>query len=103
MLTFAASGAKDDRYYERVRAMSKEVATLKRQPGRNIMRYGNGVLDETLVAHKLIDEVQLAIIPVTVGVGRRLFEGIDTSHIALTLKGTKAFKSGIVVVTYACS
>jgi dihydrofolate reductase len=125
MLEFAASAAKGDAYYDRVRALPKlvasttirpsenttvlrgdlarEIATLKRQPGKTVMRYGNGVLDETLVANKLIDELQLAIVPVTVGAGRRLFEGVDTSRLTLKLKGTKHFTSGIVTVTYVCA
>ena len=126
MLVFAASRANGDAYYDRVRAMPKlvasttmrdasenttvlrgdvarELAALKRQPGRTIMRYGNGVLDQTLLAHGLIDELQLAVIPVVVGAGRRLFEGLDTSRLALKLKGTKHFASGIVTITYTCA
>jgi dihydrofolate reductase len=125
MLEFATSGAKGDAYYDRVRGMPKlvasttirepprnvtvltgdlarEIAALKRQPGKTIMRYGNGVLDQTLVANRLIDELHLSIIPVTVGAGRRLFEGVDTSRLALDLKGTKRFTSGIVTIAYAC-
>src|SRR5882757_6199941 len=103
MLESIASGIKGDPYYDRMSKMpkfvpsttlhegrwngtvlkgdiAKEISKLKEQPGKSIMRYGNGVLDKTLIANKLIDELQLAIIPVTVGTGRRLFEGIDVSH-----------------------
>jgi hypothetical protein len=38
---------------------------------------------------------------VTVGAGRRLFEGIDTSRLGLEVKATRHFRSGIVTVTYA--
>lgn len=123
MLESIASGIKGDPYYDRIGKMpkfvpsttlregrwngtalkgdiAKEISTLKQQPGKNIMRYGNGVLDKMLVTNKLIDELQLAIIPVTVGTGRRLFEGVDTSSLGLKVKGVTHFKSGIVTVSY---
>jgi dihydrofolate reductase len=37
------------------------VAELKQQPGGNIVKYGNGPLDATLVAHGLIDEFHLLV------------------------------------------
>jgi dihydrofolate reductase len=39
------------------------VADLKRQSGGNIIKYGNGPLDVTLMEHGLIDEFHLLVIP----------------------------------------
>jgi dihydrofolate reductase len=77
-----------------------EVAKLKRQPGKNLLKYGSGNLDRTLIAHELIDEFRLWIFPVKVGSGARLFEGVDTAHLNLKLVGTKTHSNGIVLLTY---
>jgi dihydrofolate reductase len=64
------------------------------------MKYGNGNLDRTLIAHNLIDEFHFSIFPVVVGKGRRLFEGIDTTHLKLKLTGTTRFSDGVVTFSY---
>jgi dihydrofolate reductase len=76
------------------------VAKLKNQPGKNIMKYGTSQLDRTLIRHNLIDEFHFSLFPVAVGVGQRLFEGIDTSHLKLELTDTTTFSNGVVVLTY---
>src|SRR5207247_1385565 len=43
------------------------VASLKLEPGGNIVKYGNGRLDATLMEHGLIDEFHLLVTPVAVG------------------------------------
>lgn len=76
------------------------VAALKQQPGKDTMKYGNGALTRTLVEHDLIDEFVLSIIPVVVGTGRSLFEGIDMRHLRLELTGTTRFGNGVVTLSY---
>ena len=80
--------------------VAAEVARLKDQPGKTIMKYGTGQLDRTLIGHGLIDEFHLSVFPLVVGSGLRLFEGIDTGGLALKLTGTKTFGNGIVQLTY---
>jgi len=75
-----------------------EVASLKQQPGRNILKFGTGELDRTLMQHDLVDEFHFWVCPVAAGSGQRLFDGIDTTH--LRLLDTTRFRSGIVVLTY---
>lgn len=77
-----------------------EIAGLKSRPGKTIMKYGTGQLDRTLIGHGLIDEFRFSVFPLVVGSGLRLFEGIDTSGLSLTLTGTKTFANGIVQLTY---
>jgi dihydrofolate reductase len=124
LLESRGSGLTGDPYYDRVGSLPKfvasttlqtassnakvikgdvaeEVSSLKRQPGKNIMKYGNGSLDRTLIEHDLIDEFHLSIFPVVVGAGRRLFEGIDPSHLKLKLTGTTKFSNGVVKHVYA--
>jgi dihydrofolate reductase len=74
------------------------VSRLKEQPGDNILKYGTGELDRTLMDHDLVDEFHFWMFPLALGAGQRLFDGIDTTR--LELVDTKRFKSGIVVLKY---
>jgi dihydrofolate reductase len=77
-----------------------EVARLKSEPGKAIMKYGTSLLDRTLVKHGLIDEFHFSVFPVVVRRGPRLFDGIDISGMKLTLTATKTFGNGVVALTY---
>jgi dihydrofolate reductase len=122
---FAASWGKvkGDAYIDRINAMPKfvvsktlhestwnatvlkgdavdEINRLKRQPGKDLIKYGTGNLDRTLVPSGLIDEFHIWTVPVIVGQGQRLFEGVDPSTLKLKLKAEKSFGSGSVLLTY---
>lgn len=75
-----------------------EVAKLKQQSGKHILKFGTGVLDRTLMQHHLVDEYHFWLFPVAAGSGQRLFDGIDATH--LNLLDTTRFSSGIVVLSY---
>lgn len=75
------------------------VADLKQRSDGNIIKYGNGPLDATLMEHGLIDEFHLLITPVAVGRGRHMFEGIDTAP-ALNLVDVTRFSNGVVILIY---
>lgn len=84
--------------------IDRDVATfvddLKRNGGRNLLKYGNGPLDATLMQHGLIDEFHLFLTPVAVGNGKHLFADIDTApHLALV--NVTQFDSGVIVLVYA--
>jgi dihydrofolate reductase len=49
------------------------VAELKSRPGRHLQIHGSARLAQSLLAAGLVDEIRLAIAPVVVGQGRRLF------------------------------
>src|ERR1700722_5176838 len=75
------------------------VADLKRQPGGNIVKYGNGPLDLPLMASGLIDEFHLLLTPVAAGSGQHLFADIpDAPH--LSLADVRRFASGVLVLIY---
>lgn len=77
----------------------EEVSRLKGQPGKNITIVGSGELVNTLSQHDLIDEFQLMVCPVVLGVGKHLFNG-GSDKKALKLVDTKAFGSGMLFLTY---
>lgn len=80
--------------------VADEVARLKEQPGGNILKWGTGELDRTLMEHGLVDEFHFWYFPVIVGAGKHLFEGagFDTTH--LKLADVNRFDSGIAVHVY---
>jgi dihydrofolate reductase len=80
--------------------VAEEVAKLKEQPGGNIMKWGTGELDHTLVLNGLVDEFHFWYFPVIVGAGKHLFEGagFDTTH--LKLADLHRFDSGLTVHVY---
>jgi dihydrofolate reductase len=78
--------------------VAAEVAALKQQPGKYLLKYGTGPLDRVLLARGLVDELRIWIVPVTTEPGQRLFEGVG--EIGLRLTQTHTFPSGVVVLTY---
>jgi dihydrofolate reductase len=77
------------------------IAELKRQPGKDLIKYGTGRLDELLLREDLLDELHLWYVPVVVGAGQRLFEGVDTSSLDLRLTGEHRLGNGSVMLSYA--
>jgi dihydrofolate reductase len=78
--------------------VAEAVATLKQQPGQNLLVYGSGDLVQTLMQHGLVDEYRLLVYPVVRGSGKRLFKDGNTA--TLRLMDTKMFSSGVVALTY---
>jgi dihydrofolate reductase len=78
--------------------VAAEVLRLKQQPGQDILIFGSGMLVHTLMEHDLIDVYRLQVYPVVLGSGKRLFK--DKSKANLKLEKTKAFSSGVVVLSY---
>lgn len=79
--------------------VAEEVAKLKEQPGKNIAVLGSGDLVQTLIRHDLVDEYFLAVFPIVLGSGKRLFREADQPR-KLTLVDSKATSTGGVLLTY---
>jgi dihydrofolate reductase len=76
-----------------------QIAALKAMPGRDILVAGSADLVAGLIEHDLVDEFQLLVFPIILGSGKHLFrDGIDIR--ALRLAATRAFSSGVVLLTY---
>jgi len=80
---------------------SRAITRLKDQPGKDLIKYGTGRFDDTLVRDHLIDEFHFWIMPVVVGTGQRLFEDVDTSGLDLRLTDERRLENGSVILTYA--
>jgi dihydrofolate reductase len=77
-----------------------EILKLKQQPGKNIMTGGVNLAAQ-LAALGLIDEYHIVVLPIIVGEGIRLFEGINLQEkLQLKLVESTVFKSGAVVLRY---
>lgn len=72
------------------------VAKLKAESEGDLLKYGTGELDKTLLEHDLIDELHLWVFPVVAGSGQRILDGlIGTTHFGLA--DTNVFASDIIV------
>ena len=77
----------------------EEVRKLKRASGGGITILGSGSIVSQLAKAGLIDGYQLVVVPVVLGDGRRLFDGVD-KPIDLTLTDSRKFSNGNVLLSY---
>jgi dihydrofolate reductase len=77
----------------------EEIKKLKQQDGPDLQVHGSGNLIQSLLKHDLVDEFWLKIFPVTLGMGKRLFDKgtIPASH---TLVESKSSPSGVIIATF---
>ena len=75
------------------------VTELRNQPGKDIWLFGGGELFRTLLASHLVDEIELAVIPILLSSGISLLP--RSQHIQLTLTQHKVYKSGILSLSYS--
>lgn len=75
------------------------VTKLRDEPGGEIRVWGSGKLIKTLAEHDLVDEYRLAVYPLVLGTGKRLFpDGFPFSR--FTLAESRSLSSGVVISTY---
>ena len=75
------------------------IRRLKSQDGPHLILSGSSTLTSTLLEHGLADDVVLAVYPVLLGTGKRIF-GEGTPPRSFELVSTKAFPSGIILNAY---
>ena len=76
-----------------------EIKKLKQQDGPDLQVHGSSNLIQTLLAHDLVDEFWLKIFPVTLGMGKRLFEQ-GTLPASYTLVESQSSPRGAIIVTF---
>jgi dihydrofolate reductase len=78
------------------------VQELKREEGGDIVVTGSITLCGALVAAGLVDQYRIFVHPVVQGRGRGLFPD-DVRASRLTLRESRRFPSGVVLLTYAAA
>jgi dihydrofolate reductase len=73
-----------------------EILDLKTRGDVTIL--GSGSIVQQLANLGLIDEYQLMLVPIVLGAGRNLFDGVDTT--SMTLESSRSFGNGIVELRY---
>ena len=78
------------------------VADLRSNPGKDIWLFGGGRLCRSLLDARLVDAVEVSVIPVLLGEGIPLLPAKPSSErFELKLTGSRTFDSGIVSLEYA--
>lgn len=75
----------------------ESVGRLREESDGGAVILGSGELIRSLLPHGLIDELRLAIFPVTLGAGRRLFTDVPAKFELVEVKPTT---TGVLLATY---
>ena len=76
-----------------------EIRKLKQSAAAELQVHGSGNLIQTLLKNDLVDELWLKIFPITLGVGKRLFEdGVIPA--AFTLEKSTHSESGVIFADF---
>jgi dihydrofolate reductase len=77
----------------------EEVGKMKKGPGMDMVILGSGEIVAQLAAAGLVDEFQFVVIPIALGEGRTLFDGVK-KRLGLRLVRSRSFKIGNVLLCY---
>jgi dihydrofolate reductase len=77
----------------------EKIKRLKQQDGPELQVHGSSNLIQTLLEHDLVDEFWLKIFPVTLGMGKRLFDK-GTIPASYSLVESKSSPSGVIIATF---
>lgn len=76
------------------------LTALRKQPGKDIWLFGGGELFRSLAEAKLVDTVEVTVVPVLLGGGIPLLPS-PAKRIKLKQTGYKIYKTGIVSLEYS--
>ena len=79
--------------------VADEIKKLKGQDGPDLQVHGSGNLIQTLLQQDLVDEFWLKIFPVTLGMGKRLFDS-GTIPAAFTLVESQTSPTGVIIANF---
>lgn len=79
--------------------VAAEVRKMMQAPGPDMAILGSGSIIAQLAPEHLIDEYQVVVIPVVLGKGRTMFEGVKERLPLKTIK-TRTFANGNVLLCY---
>lgn len=103
--TYVISRTLDPTEHPKVTVVGEDVepfvAGLKREKGKDIWLFGGGVLFRSLLEARLVDRVEVAVIPVLLGSGIPLLPGLD-GIARLELDDVQRYeKTGTMLLGYA--
>jgi len=102
MLVF--SRTLQQRHYPDVTIVSENqqevLASLREQPGKDIWLFGGGSLFRSLLDARLVDTVEVAVMPILLGAGTSLLPA-PAKRARLNLVSHKVYETGIVSLKYA--
>lgn len=76
-----------------------EIKKLKRSKGPDLHVWGSGKLVQLLLKNDLVDELRLKIHPLTLGKGKKLFEG-GAIPASFTLTKSTVTTTGVIIAYY---
>ncbi len=76
-----------------------DIEKLKNSKGLDIQVHGSGELIQLLLKHDLVDELWLKTYPLTLGRGKKLFDG-GTIPAAFTLTESLVTPTGVIIANY---
>jgi dihydrofolate reductase len=79
--------------------LAAAVGKLKAKPAGELQVHGSGTLVRWLLAHDLVDEINLLVVPVVLGQGMRLFPD-SGPDLALDLLDSRADSKGVMIQIY---
>ena len=79
--------------------IAEEMRKMKNEPGKDMVIMGSGEIISQLAPEGLIDEYQILVIPIVLGKGRTMFEGIK-EKMRLKLVKSRIFLNGNVFLCY---
>ncbi len=79
--------------------LAAEVRKMKEAPGEDMVILGSGSIVSALTKAGLIDEYQFVVVPVVLGKGRTMFEGVS-EKVTLRQTKSKTFSNGNVFLSY---
>ena len=79
--------------------LGEEIATLKREPGKDMLAWGGAAFAQSLSRLGLVDEYRLILQPVVLGQGLPLFKDL-TSPLQLELIYAQTYPTGAALHVY---
>lgn len=76
------------------------LTTLRNESGKDIWLFGGGSLFRSLLEIRMVDTVEIAVVPVLLGGGIQLLP-TPAARTKLKLTGHRVYKTGIVLLEYA--
>ena len=77
----------------------EEIKKLKESDGPELQVHGSGNFIQTLLKNDLVDEMWLKIFPITLGAGKKLFDG-GAIPAAFTLESSSITPTGVIFANY---